>query len=350
MRFDSSKIDLAVGQQHTMELFIEPLEAANYNFITWRSSDNSVAQVSQTGVITAIYTGSCTITASYLDVKAEVEVTVAPIAMSLNFAKGVIYYLGNKAMIMRLLSDGYTIEPNGNILGAGYYLNMDIRTQESVSSVPVGVFRASSSEVEPNIYLRGRIVEQNGSSYATGSYLGFVSIGSSSVMLVDSGDFHISNDSINYNIGAIFKCSRNETIEIDYKGDILFFDRSQGGGDTLHFTSQISDIEPLGDTYNINNNIFRVKYADENNNILQLEMVAPISATSLPVGNYRLNGQLELFSLVPSDVTNGKGTLLIKNDIPTEVLYGNVRVSKDNNNNFSIEISLIGASNEVINR
>lgn len=356
MRFGSSALYLSVGQQDTVELFIEPLKAANYNLIRWSSSDNGVARVSQNGIITAIYTGTCIITASYLDVKAQVEVTVAPISISLDFAKAAVYYFGDvgnhntNRFIIRLLSDGYSIEPNGNIVGAGYYLNMEMNTERSVTGVPVGTFKASHSNTEPHTYTKGNIVEQNGSRYATGSYVGFVSIGGSSVILIDDGDFNIVDNGTVYKADALFKGSRRETVQIDYAGDILFFDRSQPTGDTLNFTSQISNIELLGDAYGIGKNIFRVRYADNNGNILQLDMVAPISATTLPVGIYRLNGLLDVFMLAPSDIINVKGTLLIKNGVPTEVIYGSVRVSKNDNNDFQIKISLVGANNEVINR
>ncbi len=356
MRFDRSALYLSVGQQDTVELFIEPLKAANYNLIRWSSSDNGVARVSQNGIVTAIYTGTCIITASYLDVKAQVEVTVAPISISLDFAKAGVYYFGDvgnhntNRFIIRLLSDGYSIEPNGNIVGAGYYLNMEMNTERNVMGIPVGTFKASNSNTEPYTYIKGNIVEQNGSRYATGSYVGFVSIGGSSVVLIDDGNFDIVDNGTVYKVDALFKGSRQETVKIDYMGDILFFDRSQPAGDTLNFTSQVSNIETLGDTYGIGKNIFRVRYADNNGNILQLDMVAPIDATSLPIGSYRLNGLLDVFTLVPSDTINGKGTLLIKNGVPTEVLYGSVWVLKNDNDDFQTKISLVGANNEVINR
>lgn len=76
--FDSSSLTLEVGDTHTLSAVVAPQEATDKS-LTWTSSDNDVATVSNDGVVTAVNAGTTTITATANDdsgVKAECEVTV----------------------------------------------------------------------------------------------------------------------------------------------------------------------------------------------------------------------------------------------------------------------------------
>ena len=116
------------------------------------------------------------------------------------------------------------------------------------------------------------------------------------------------------------------------------------------FDKRISDIENLGDVYGIGENIFRLKNADKKGNVLNMEFVAPISADKIPSGTYKLNSSKKAFSLVPSDLANGRGTFLIKNGLNTAILYGSIEVlAADGGGDINLKISLVSADNEIIN-
>ncbi len=74
IELDKETVTLAVGDKTVLKAAITPSYATDTT-ITWESSDNLIAEVSD-GVITAIMAGSCTITASAGGKKAFCEVTI----------------------------------------------------------------------------------------------------------------------------------------------------------------------------------------------------------------------------------------------------------------------------------
>lgn len=74
----SSENDVtSIKIEETLSLTVKKVpETAVVGRITWESSDEDIAKVSKTGIVTAINSGVVTITASYLDVTGEIEITV----------------------------------------------------------------------------------------------------------------------------------------------------------------------------------------------------------------------------------------------------------------------------------
>ncbi|KGN82033.1 hypothetical protein HW49_02295 [Porphyromonadaceae bacterium COT-184 OH4590] len=355
MYFGTTDMEMSVGETDTIELFINPISSEGYSLVTWTSSDNSVAQVNQRGEVRAIYTGNCMITAYYRGIKATANIRVKPISIESYFSKAIAYFYGNyynnglNIFILRLLSDGYNIEPNGNIVGAGDYFNMELRIPIDETSLKTSEFTANTA-AQAYTYLPGYTSEQDGNIYVSGTFMGFTSMRSSSAVLVKEGLFAVTkNSSDRYILKGIFKGNKEESISINYTGKILVFDKTQVPQDTLFFDKQISKVENIGDIYNCNQNIFRVQLADKQGYILQLEFVAPISAETLPLGTYKLDNSYGTFSLVPSHTNNGRGTIIIKNGISKAVLYGNVLVMANNGGDIKVRISLVSEENKLIN-
>jgi len=332
---------------------MEPFSETDYDRVTWKSSDNSVAVVDKIGHITAVYTGACTVTARCGKLRASIEVSVNPINISFASSNALAYFYGSlydknlNTTTVRFLSDGYKIEPNGDITGAGTYINMHLFAPKSTDSIPLGTFRQSNTP-KSYTYLSGYIQEHNDRRYAMGSYLGYLSVGSNSVILIKEGVFNISKRMSQYVVEGVFRGDKDEVIELSYSGKIPLFDRSNTAADTVVFDRRTSGIDDLGDLYNVGCRIFRVKYGNNVGDLLQIEMATPLITKSIVVGEYSVGNSIREFSLVPSDTVTGRGTLIKRNGSFDKVLYGRVRVFRKSANSIIIRVFLVTESRKII--
>ena len=351
--FKKDKVQLSVHEQYTAELFMEPFSDTDYDRVTWKSSDNSVAVVDKIGHITAVYTGSCIVTARCGKLRASIEVAVLPINIEFYSSKALAYFYGDSydnscnTIVVRFLSDGCRIEPNGDITGAGTYINMHLFAPKSTDSIPLGTFRQSNTP-KSYTYLSGYIQEHNDRRYAMGSYLGYLSVGSNSVILIKEGVFNISKRMSQYVVEGVFRGDKDEVIELSYSGKIPLFDRSNTAADTVVFDRRTSGIDDLGDLCNVGCRIFRVKYSNNIGDLLQIEMATPLIAKSIVVGEYSVGSSIREFSLVPSDTVTGRGTLIKRNGSFDKVLYGRVRVFRKSANSIIIRVFLVTESRKII--
>ena len=351
--FKKDKIQLSVDEQYTAELFMEPFSETDYDRVTWKSSDNSVAVVDKIGHITAVYTGVCTVMARCGKLRASIEVSVNPINISFTSSNALAYFYGGlydnslNTTTVRFLSDGYKIEPNGDITGAGAYIDMQLFAPKSTDSIALGTFRQSNTP-KSYTYLSGYIQEHNDRRYAMGSYLGYLSVGSNSVILIKEGVFNISKTMSQYVVEGVLRGDKDETIALSYSGDIPLFDRSNTAADTLVFDRRTSGIDDLGDLYNVGCRIFRVRYSNDVGDLLQIEMATPLIAKSIVAGEYSVGSSVREFSLVPSDMVTGGGTIIKRNGILDKVLYGRVRVFRKSANSIVIRVFLVTESRKII--
>ena len=351
--FKKDKVQLSVHEQYTAELFMEPFSDTDYDRVTWKSSDNSVADVDKMGHITAVYTGSCIVTARCGKLRASIEVAVLPINIAFDSPKALAYFYGDSydnsynTVVVRFLSDGCRIEPNGDITGAGTYINMQLFAPKSTDSIALGTFRQSNTPIQ-YAFLSGYLREHNDRRYVLGSYFGNLSVGGNSVVLIKEGVFNISKSMSQYVVEGVFRGDKYETIALSYSGDIPLFDRSNTAADTLVFDRRTSGIDDLGDLYNVGCRIFRVRYSNDVGDLLQIEMVAPLIAKSIVAGEYSVGSSIREFSLVPSDMVTGGGTIIKRNGILDKVLYGRVRVFRKSANSIVIRVFLVTESRKII--
>lgn len=351
--FKKYKVQLSVHEQYTAELFMEPFSETDYDKITWKSSDNSVAVVDKMGHITAVYTGSCIVTARCGKLRASIEVAVLPINIAFDSSKALAYFYGDSydnsynTVVVRFLSDGCRIEPNGDITGAGTYINMQLFAPKSTDSIALGTFRQSNTPMQ-YAFLSGYLREHNDRRYVLGSYFGNLSVGGNSVVLIKEGVFNISKRMSQYVVEGVFRGDKDEVIELSYSGKIPLFDRSNTTADTVVFDRRTSAIDDLGDLYNVGCHIFRVKYSNNVGDLLQIEMATPLVAKSIVVGEYSVGSSIREFSLVPSDMVTGGGTIIKRNGILDKVLYGRVRVFRKSANSIIIRVFLVTESRKII--
>ncbi|MDR1545057.1 MAG: Ig-like domain-containing protein [Prevotellaceae bacterium] len=336
IEFTQSSLLMSVGDKVQIEAKMLPLDAQIYNRIIWSSSDNSVAQVNERGEVTAVYSGTCVITARAGNVKAHCDVTVKQINLiGLNFTNAVanfcgdLYNAGVNVCQLRFYSDGYDISPDGNVFGAGYYFNAAINIPLTDSLPSNGVYQQSATPISGS-FLVGSIYEENGLYYADGTYFGMSSLGGNSVILIKNGTFNVQGN----HFSGTFVGEKEETVQIDYTGDILLIDNTLPR-DTLDFDFENAtvSVENLGDIYGYGTAVFCVKIVAENQS-LRVEFFAPLSASNIPTGLYRLNGSHSAFSLAESDIANMSGTLLIENLQPKAILFGNALISQEGEKKF----------------
>lgn len=352
--FTESTKQMTVGQVDTLELFFSPIESTNYNLITWTSSDNSVVRVNQKGEVRAVYSGKCTVTASYREVKATMEITVSPVSFDMSFSKAVAYFYGGSSenpevgqCILRLLSDGYEIGLDGSTSGAGYYMNMLLQFPPALREIPQVGFNPSDG-VENNTYRKGYFWQQDGATYISGSFLGHTSIESSSATAIRDGVMTVGKSGDSYTFAATFIGDRLETIHVSYTGEIRFVDYTLPPADTLRF-STLQKVENLGDLYSSGNNIFRATLLNAQGDRLQIEFVAPLSASTLPAGSYRLSGSgLRNFTLVPYDSAQDRGTLLNIGGETFGIISGGVDVGSGRGSELNFEILLHSSGGHLI--
>lgn len=351
--FKKDKVQLSVHEQYTAELFMEPFSETDYDKITWKSSDNSVAVVDKMGHITAVYTGSCIVTARCGKLRASIEVAVLPINIAFDSSKALAYFYGDSydnsynTVVVRFLSDGCRIEPNGDITGAGTYINMQLFAPKSTDSIALGTFRQSNTPMQ-YAFLSGYLREHNDRRYVLGSYFGNLSVGGNSVVLIKEGVFNISKRMSQYVVEGVFRGDKDEVIELSYSGILPLYDRSNTTADTVVFDRRTSAIDDMDDLYNVGCRIFRVKYSNNVGDLLQIEMATPLVAKSIVVGEYSVGSSIREFSLVPSDMVTGGGTIIKRNGILDKVLYGRVRVFRKSANSIIIRVFLVTESRKII--
>jgi len=321
-----------IGDKDTLEVIIQPLQSYIYNTVHWRSSDPSVASVDDRGVVTAIYSGTCTITATAGNKTAACEIIVNTFELNnLEFIKAVVYFYGNESgiagvntAILRLYSAGYNIENDGSISGSGYFFNSQINYPEPNILPPNGTF--TDSETTQNFtFLPGKFNTAN--STVSGTFLYFSNLGGASAILINTGSLNIANNLITGN----FIGESGEKIKISYSGDIQFIDRTLPPPDTLKLENSVQSYALIGDVFDNGTSVRRcIIYSEDlSGAYLQLDFVVPISASSIPTGFYRLNNSHLPYSLAESNTGNETGTILFENSTtPKEILYGNVNVEK----------------------
>ncbi|MDR3327543.1 MAG: Ig-like domain-containing protein [Prevotellaceae bacterium] len=327
-----TSLTMLVGERNTLDAWIEPIEANTYNRIRWISSDNKVAQVDGNGVVTAVYSGICIITAIAGDIRRECVVTVKPLTYNLGFSTALAYYFGDNGalgfdrFILKLFSDGYRVETDGSVSGAGYYFNIELFSPNNGTEPAVATYTAN---VQPQTftYIPGKIIERTDGTYASGTFFHYSSLGGSMAIMIENGGFSIRGNTGNYTLTGTLTGDRAETLQISYSGALQIVDLTLPPPDTLHFNCNNLTVTNLGNIYGYGQNIFRATFASPFGVALQVEFIAPLSASSIPNGFYRLDGTNNVFSLVSSNAVGHEGTILTENSQTLSFLFGNVTVS-----------------------
>ena len=352
---DRSSLNLDVDSTYQLECVILPLSSAYANSTTWKSSDASVATVNSSGVVTAVYSGSCTITASADGHKAVCQVVVNPLDYSFSFDRaGTLYYgdayeVGNHNFVLRLLSDGLTMDDDGLLSGEGLFANFDIQLPLTDLALTAGTYTLSEVRSEYT-FTPGELYEESGNQYAIGTFVGQRTSDGLSVIFVKSGSFWITITGNTYKLEAHLLGEKGEDMVVTFSGLIPVIDKTDVNlPETITLDPVSADIESLGDIYNVGLNVFRQTVTHAADTVLQIEFYAPLSITDqLPSGTYQFSGT-KTYSLVPASTNNGLlyGAWFTDTQGSVKVLGGQVVVAQTDSGQ-SFKYRLIDESGRII--
>ena len=308
---DRSSLTMNTGETYQLEFIIQPLSSAYANSTIWKSSDPSVATVNSSGMVTAVYSGSCTITASAGDHKASCEVVVNPLDYSFSFSRATaLYYcdayeLSSHNFILRLLGDGVTMDQDGILSGEGLFVNLDIELPLTDFVLTAGTYDLSTERGEYT-FAPGQIYEESGTQYAIGTFVAQRTSEGLKVIFVKSGSFWITVTGDTYRLEAHLLGEKEENIVFTFEGTIPVVDKTgDNPPETITLTPSSVHVDFLGDAYGVGFNVFRHTIIHAQDTILQLEYYAPLSITNkAPSGTYQFSGA-NTYALVPASSNNG---------------------------------------------
>lgn len=311
-------IAMEVGERTQLQVIVLPLSATISNTVYWKSSDPRVATVDSRGNVTAVYSGSCYITATCNHITARCKVNVGLLTYALSFDNATAYFYGDAYQnqttntTLRLFDDGLYLDVNDNIKGAGFFLNLDLIGAQN-DSIPEGNFTAAIDSALPQTFLPGALVERDGIYYAAGTFLGQYTTDGLGVVFITSGTCSVSRRNDNtYVVKGQLTGADGEEIDINYVGNVDLRDRTDNAPKPEVVTIDLShaNITPLGNVYNNGMQVYRLT-ANNGNHTLQLECYAPLSSSSLPMGQYVLSGSHEVYRLVPAAPDFSSGSMLL---------------------------------------
>lgn len=333
----TDSLTMVVGETQQLQVIVLPLSATIANQVYWKSTDTRVATVDSRGNVTAVYSGTCYITATCNHITARCKVVVGLLSYDISFDNATAYFYGDAYQnqtantTLRLFDDGLSLDANDNITGAGFFLNLDLIGNEN-DSLPVGDFDAAVDSALPQTFLPGALIERDGTYYAAGTFLGQYTTDGLGVVFITSGHCSISNRNGTYTVSGVLIGEDGEEITVNYIGNVDLRDRTDNAPqpEVVNIDLSNATITPLGNAYSNGMQVYRIS-ASQGSHTLQMECYAPISSQSLPTGIYQMTGSHEVFRLVPaaSDFSSGS-MLLTANDLPTAIVAGTLKAENDN--------------------
>lgn len=215
---------LTIGETRQIELTINPTSAAIYNSKNWSSSDVNVAEVDNKGNVTAIYAGTCVITATVDGHKARCKVTVETPNYDLEMSEGSVYITGVDdetgalTQVLRLYEKELTMDEEGNVTGNGLMINLALCSPAGTDTLSEGVYIVEDSHRELTVK-PGEMNEEGGKKYVTGSFLGQYTDNGLSVLLLTQGSVDIKkNNEGGYCVECRMIGAQNEIVTVTWKG------------------------------------------------------------------------------------------------------------------------------------
>lgn len=350
------ELTLQVGQEVTVEVIHIPLEATPNNRVSWKTSDSQVATVDSKGKITAVYTGSCVITAYCGTIESKCSVTVSTVYYDLELTQGLGYIYGDadqigaNHLIIRLLDKDLQITETGDITGNGYFMNIEMNVPFDRNTLPSGSYISATNAIV-NSFLPGELYEIEGSYYAAGTYMGYYGDQGLSAAFVDKGLMQVNFDGSKHNITLSMVGKNYEVITATFEGTIPFTDRSEGNNvEIVEFLIDTCHLFNYADRDNVGLNVVRMQLFNKRGDMIRLDGYVPLSMTdTLPVGTYKLGETGALpYRLIHGDPQTLDGCWYNGPQGMQLLRSGQIIVGRDNTNRMTYKFSLYDSKKRLI--
>lgn len=218
------EMTMVIGETRQIELTINPTSAAIYNSKSWSSSDQNVAVVDKKGNVTAVYAGTCVITATVDGHKARCVVTVETPEYDLEMSQGAVYITGvddrtgAMTQVLRLYDDGLTMDGEGNVTGNGLMVSLALCSPVGTDTLTAGSYLVEDSHREMTVK-PGEVCEEEGKTFVSGSFLGQYTDNGLSVLLLTAGRVEISREADGeYSVECEMEGAQKELVRVVWKG------------------------------------------------------------------------------------------------------------------------------------
>lgn len=218
------EMTMVIGETRQIELTINPTSAAIYNSKNWSSSDQNVAVVDKKGNVTAVYAGTCVITATVDGHKARCVVTVETPEYDLEMSQGAVYITGvddrtgAMTQVLRLYDDGLTMDGEGNVTGNGLMVSLALCSPVGTDTLTAGSYLVEDSHREMTVK-PGEVREEEGKTFVSGSFLGQYTDNGLSVLLLTAGRVEISREADGeYSVECEMEGAQKELVRVVWKG------------------------------------------------------------------------------------------------------------------------------------
>lgn len=328
INFDKAAISLKVGQTdsisstiaYTGEISNIPHEwiVENPDVISITEKDPAKSNGATSGssfeklvVIKALKAGSSKVTLSIDGKKLSCQVTVDQRVFTFNRAQasnwGDYYDTETNSFDMYLLENTLSFNTEGQVQGEGNYIYLDFNLPLTQNSLISGDFTLSTTG-ETNTFYPGEYAESQGETFIFGTRLVNIEGNTSTVSLVNDGNFTIVKNGTLFVIAGELTVWSGEIIQFNYMGTIEELDKRE---DPVEINPNMTKglLVYYGDAYQTgttsNYNLYlgpeTVVFEDSvwNGDILVLEFnTDKIVTNSIPEGTYSISDQIAPFTLV----------------------------------------------------
>ena len=305
---DQDSVSLEVGETAQLEAYVLPIDADIYNSINFSTSDANVATVSEDGLITARYSGTCQIVLFSDNVYSYVSVTVLPLKVVLtSLTKGVCIEEASSdetaddtrsTYVIKLLEPTLDLSTfEYTVSGVGTMLNLVTSFASDAEYIPDGMY-TFTTEPEDGGFQIGTIETVNGKFYAQGSYVAYYTNNGTSVILIKSGVVNIQRAGDIYKVALTAEGANQEIITMVYHAEIELKQEVVRSTVAMQYTTMTDVVTDTLSTSLIHELTFTNATLDS---LMTISVVTPsFSEAYIPLGSYTFSEEIAPFNVLGS--------------------------------------------------
>lgn len=320
------EMTLSIGETRQIELTINPISSAIYNSKIWSSSNQNVAVVDNKGNVTAVYAGTCVITATVDGHRARCKVTVETPSYELEMSEGAVYTTGvddetgAMTQIVRLFDDGLTMNEDGEVTGNGMMINVSLCSPVGTDTLSEGKYIVEESHREMTVK-PGEMKEEDGKNYVTGSFLGQYTDDGLVVLLLTAGNVNISKDEEGrFTIDCQMEGAQQEIVNVKWQGKPTTYKSEAEEPERIYYEDMVISDTVMESETNTRHTL--VTLTDGKSKI-RINFRLPLSTEEqLLAGRYSLSDQEVSYTISP------EGSFIEKDGKTIDLQSANINVTQ----------------------